>query len=807
LKVVACDDRKDFRFMSRKMLINATHPEENRVAIVADGILTELDIEVVGREQTKGNIYKAAVVRVEPGLQAAFVDYGAERPGFLQMGEIHPSLFKAADPDGSRKGKLRINDVLRRGQEILVQITKGERGTKGAALTTHLSLAGRYMVLMPESDSKGISRKIENESERKKLKKTMDSLGLPENMGFIVRTAGIDQSPEELKRDFDYLVRVYDNILAHGKKVKAPALIYKESNLVIRSIRDYFTPDIDEVLVDDPKVLQEAKEFFQQVMPECVKLVKLHTEKRPIFSRYQIEEQIETISKNKVSLPSGGSIVIDRTEALVAIDVNSGKMSGEQGIEATAFKTNLEAAEEVGRQLRLRDLGGLIVVDFIDMRERKHGREVEKTLKDALKHDKAKTSVGKISSFGMLEMSRQRIKDALAEWSFLPCPHCEGTGRVKSPEAQAVAVLRKLQAGIAKGQIAKIEGEVPLDVATYLLNGKRHELVEMEQQHQLEIVLRGRADLIAGQVELTFVRREKEDDLYLPPVTALFDANEMRAVAEPAHSAPNPVKTDAGPATDESKAKRGRNRRKKVGNDPETSETLPATAEVAVAEPATTEIPVETATADNLSALVGEDGKRKRKRRRRKKKSGGGEQGEMQTGDGKETTSAAAEPAALAAAEMPASEDATGRKKRKRRRKKKSGGGSEAQGSASVATTTAGSEAPPATTEAQTGASKPSTPRRRNRTQAAAAAEAARQESVATENPGEKAPGRGRRQPKTPAPAAIEAATEAPKRASRSRKSTPQEQTGEQTAPDGTATAAKKRNSRRKPPAPADGEA
>ncbi|HEY7746318.1 MAG TPA: Rne/Rng family ribonuclease, partial [Desulfuromonadales bacterium] len=493
--------------MTKKMLINATHPEENRVAIVEDGILTELDIEIAGKEQTKGNIYKAVVVRVEPGLQAAFVDYGAERLGFLQMGDIHPSLFKA----GEDKGRPRITDILRRGQELLVQVVKEERGTKGAALTTFLSLPGRFMVLMPDSDTKGVSRKIEDESQRKKLKAAMASLDLPEHMGYIVRTAGIGQTNEELRRDFDYLVRVWDNLQTLASQVKAPALIYKESNLVIRSIRDYFSADMDEVLVDDPKVCQEAKDFFQQVMPEFARLVKLHQERRPIFSRYQIEEQIETIVKNKVPLPSGGSIVIDTTEALVAVDVNSGKMAGEQGVEGTAYKTNLEAAEEVGRQLRLRDLGGLIVIDFIDMRDRKHVREVEKRLKDALKNDKARVTIGKISQFGMLEMSRQRIKAALAEGSYLPCPHCQGSGRIKNVEAQTVAFLRKIHGGIAKGQIGRIEGEVPLEVATYLLNTKREELLEMERRHQATIFVKGRPDFIAGQMELSFLKRDKEE--------------------------------------------------------------------------------------------------------------------------------------------------------------------------------------------------------------------------------------------------------------------------------------------------------
>ena len=495
--------------MSKKMLINATHPEEHRVAIVEDGVLSELDIEITGKQQTKGNVYKAVVVRVETGLQAAFVDYGGERPGFLQIGEIHPSLHKT-DPNSETKGRPRINDMLRRGQELLVQVVKEERGTKGAALTTFLSLPGRYMVLMPESDTKGISRKIEQESTRKKLKQAMNSMDLPDNIGYIVRTAGIGQKKTELKRDVDYLLRVYEKICERGKQVKAPALVYKESNLVIRLIRDYFSPDIDEVLVDDPKVAQEGKDFFKEVMPEYAQLVKLHQERRPIFSRYQIEEQIEALHRNKVPLPSGGSIVIDSTEALVAIDVNSGKMATEKGVEATAFKSNMEAAAEAARQLRLRDLGGLIVIDFIDMRDRKHIRDVEKCLKDALKNDKARVSVGRISQFGLLEMSRQRIKAALAEASYLPCPHCEGSGRIKSAEAQALNFVRRLSAGMAKGQIGRVEGQVPLDVAAYLLNNKRAELIRLEQQYNATIYIKGCAELTNGQLEVEFLRREKE---------------------------------------------------------------------------------------------------------------------------------------------------------------------------------------------------------------------------------------------------------------------------------------------------------
>jgi ribonuclease E len=513
--------------MSKKILINASHQEENRVAIVEDGILTELDIELEGREQTRGNIYKATVVRVETGLQAAFVDYGADRMGFLQIGEVHPDLYPTGAQDGNNRP--RINDILKRGQELLVQITREERGSKGAALTTNISLAGRYMVLMPGSSTKGISRKVENEAQRKEIKAAMNSIDIPDNTGYIVRTAGIGQSIDELHRDFKYLYGIHTKILALANSSKPPKLIYQESNVVIRSIRDYFSPDMDEVLIDDPIVFGEAQDFFRSVMPEYLHLLKRHKEHRPIFSRYQIEEQIETITQNKVPLPSGGSIVIDLTEALVAIDVNSGKMSSEKGIEATAFKTNIEAAAEVGRQLRLRDLGGLVVVDFIDMRDRKNNRDVEKALKESLKNDKARVSVGRISQFGLIEMSRQRIRAALAEGAFLPCPHCNGSGRVKSTEAQAVAFLRQVHTTCGKGAFEKVEARVPTDVADYLLNAKREELFELEKSLKLTIEIKGQAEYISGQADLEVIKRVKknQDTKSVDPITSTEDRPEL----------------------------------------------------------------------------------------------------------------------------------------------------------------------------------------------------------------------------------------------------------------------------------------
>jgi ribonuclease E len=575
--------------MNRKMLINATHPEEHRVAIVEDGALVELDIEITGKEQSRGNIYKGIVIRVETGLQAAFIDFGSERPGFLQIGEIHPSLAKNAQGN-EVKGRPRINDLLRRGQELLVQVVKEERGTKGAALTTYLSLPGRYMVLMPESDTKGVSRKIEQDSQRKKLKETMASIELPENIGYIVRTAGIGQKKTELKRDVDYLVRVYEKILDLGKKIKAPALVYKESNLVIRSIRDYFSSDIDEVLVDDPGVAREAKDFFDVVMPEYSKLVKLHQERRPIFSRYQIEEQIESISRNKVSMPSGGSIVIDSTEALVAVDVNSGKMASEQGVEGTAFKTNMEAAEEIARQLRLRDLGGLIVIDFIDMRDRKHIREVEKRLKDGLKTDKARVTVGRISQFGLLEMSRQRIKSVLAAAAFLPCPHCEGTGRIKSAESQALDFLRRIYTGMAKGHIGQVDAEIPLEVASYLLNQKRSELLELERHYEAVVIIKGRPDFTAGQTEITFHKREKDHQVtaqeYIDAASGRSDTPEEATQEIPDQE--QPEQPAASDVKEETGRKRKRPRRRRKSSEGEADK---AAAQAGAGDSGATDIP------------------------------------------------------------------------------------------------------------------------------------------------------------------------------------------------------------------------
>lgn len=558
--------------VSKKMLINVMHPEETRVAIVHDGRLMELNIEISGKEQIKGNIYKGVVLRVEPGLQAAFVDIGRAKPGFLQIGELHPDFWEWRDdvPEEQRKRRPRIQEVLRRGQELVVQIEKDERDNKGSALTSYLSLPGRYMVIMPGSDSAGISRKVEQEGTRKKLKEIVADMDVPEGMGYIIRTEAVGRAPEELQKDFTNLTELYESIKQRASEIKGAGEIYRDSGLIIRTIRDYFSDDIDEVLVDSKDAYREAKEFFHDTMPACEKLVKLHKEKRPIFSRFQLEEQIDQIYEKRVPLPSGGSLIIEPTEALVSIDVNSGKSSGERGIEDTAFKTNVEAAEEVARQLRLRDLGGLIVIDFIDMRENKHNNEVEKTLKNALKMDKARVNVGRISQFGIMEMSRQRIAKTLNDAIHLECPHCEGRGKVKSVEAMAVSFLRKVHAAAAKGTVAEVRGGLPLEVAYYLLNRKKRELTQIENDYEIEVTVKGKTSFLLNQLELDTVKREKPH---------LEDVLKSEAEAEEAHKtivprAPAPQTTadeeekveTATPAEGGKKRKRRKKKKKTTGD-------------------------------------------------------------------------------------------------------------------------------------------------------------------------------------------------------------------------------------------------
>lgn len=483
--------------MSSKILINALDPEECRIAKVTESKLEEFHIENTAKEITRGNIYKGIITRIEPGLQSVFIDYGAERHGFLQKHEIHPDYF-LDNPSGDNS----IKNIVKRGQELLVQVAKDPVMKKGAMLTTYISLPGRYIVLMPGSKNIGISRKIEDEKERTRLKDLIKSVMVPKGFGLIVRTAGSNCSKTSLNKDLKYLLRLWKNINKKGVGEDAPALLYKERNLVLRSIRDYFTSDISEILVDDEAVHHEVKNFFHIISPKHTKIVKLHNGAKPIFTKHELEEQIASIFENRVELKSGGSIVIDQTEALVAIDVNSGKGIHKKNIEQTAFSTNIEAGEEIARQLRLRDLGGLIVIDFIDMKDLKHKQEVEKTLKAYVKADKARIKVGKISKFGLLEMSRQRIRPSIEYGGYLPCKHCQGKGLQPSAETLALSFLRKLHLETLKQGISSVKGIVPVSVAGYLLNNKRKEILDLEMRREIIIHIEGDASMLPRESKI-----------------------------------------------------------------------------------------------------------------------------------------------------------------------------------------------------------------------------------------------------------------------------------------------------------------
>ena len=610
--------------MSKKMLINALHAEEARVAIVEDGRLVDLDVEIAGNEQIRGNIYKGVVVRVEPGLQAAFVDVGLKKLGFLQMGELHPENWKWREdvPEDQRHRRPRIQEVLRRGQELIVQVEKGERDNKGSALTTYASLPGRYMVLMPGSDSAGISRKVEAEGERRKLKEIISEMTIPEGYGYIIRTEAMGRSREELQKDLDSLISLYEGIRTQGAAMKGAGLIYQESALIIRTIRDYFSADIDEVLVDSKDVYKDVRECLKEIDPQFEKLVKMHQEKRPIFSRYQLEEQIDLIYEKKVPLKSGGSIFIEPTEALVSIDVNSGKSTGERGVEDTAFKTNLEAAEEAARQLRLRDLGGLIVIDFIDMRERKHNAEVEKAMKLALKADKARVNVCRISELGLLEMSRQRIRQTLHQASTLECPHCDGRGKVKSVEAMALSFLRKVHAAAAKGTVGEVVGSLPLEVAYYLLNRKRHELSQIESDYDIEVTVKGKPSYLLNQMELELVKREKLPQEELPQErTQARPQVKEEAPAQEAVAAEGRKKRKKGKAKPQVEAQAAA----QVEEQAETQAEAHVGAEAAAGPDAVPlALVVEPGGAEGVILFEGEHEEQKKKRRRKRKRGGKG---------------------------------------------------------------------------------------------------------------------------------------------------------------------------------------
>jgi ribonuclease E len=469
------------------MLINATHSEELRVALVDGQKLYDLDIESRVRGQKKSNIYKAKITRIEPSLEAAFVEYGGNRHGFLPLKEISRDYFKI--PPNEIRGRINISEVVKEGQEIIVQVDKEERGNKGAALTTQLSLAGRYMVLMPNNPrAGGISRRIEGE-EREQLKESMSQLAIPNNMGVIVRTAGIDRGVEELQWDLNYLVHLYEAITKAASERASPFLIYQESDVIIRAIRDYLRDDVAEILLDTPESFEQANQFVDQVMPQFKSRLKLYESDVPLFSRYQIEGQIESAFNREVRLPSGGALVIDPTEALVSVDINSARATRGADIEETALNTNLEAAEEICRQLRLRDIGGLIVIDFIDMSATKNQRAVENRMRDSLQVDRARVQVGKISRFGLLEMSRQRLRPSLGETSGVVCPRCSGLGTIRDVESSALAVIRMIEEESLKESSSEIRAFLPISVSSFILNEKRNILSELEERSKVRVVV------------------------------------------------------------------------------------------------------------------------------------------------------------------------------------------------------------------------------------------------------------------------------------------------------------------------------
>ncbi len=543
---------------NRKMLIDASHPEETRVVVVRDSKIEEFDYESATRKQLKGNIYLAKVTRVEPSLQAAFVDYGGNRHGFLAFSEIHPDYYQipvadreallreeeeevegaeedengngeaqvsSDDENGEagvddvgaedaleevperkprkRRRQYKIQEVIKRRQVMLVQVVKEERGNKGAALTTYLSLAGRYCVLMPNTArGGGISRKITDAKDRKRLKKIASEIKVPEGMGLIIRTAGAQRTKAEIRRDFDYLMRLWENIRELTLKSTAPKLVYEEGNLIKRAIRDLYTKDVAEILVEGEEAHKEAKAFMKMMMPSHARNVKLYKDPLPLFARYKVDAQLDALFSPIATLPSGGYLVINQTEALVSIDINSGKSTKEHSIEDTALKTNLEAAEEIARQLRLRDLAGLIVIDFIDMEEKKNNRAVERRLKEALKGDRARIQVGRISHFGLLEMSRQRLRQGMLENATRPCPHCYGTGLIRSVSSSALSILRGIEEALLNNKRPALIVRCNPDIAFYILNEKRDHLMGLEQAHDVSIYIEPDRDIAPAAFEI-----------------------------------------------------------------------------------------------------------------------------------------------------------------------------------------------------------------------------------------------------------------------------------------------------------------
>lgn len=493
----------------KRMLINAVDREEKRMAIIADSKLSEFNIQMSAKEPISGNIYKGIVMKVERGLQAAFVDYSGKKNGFLPLHDVHSDYFEKKEEGENghkhRRGGLKI------GLEVLVQVQREEKDRKGAMLTTFISLPGRYLVLMPNRQNIGVSRKIEDETDRKRLKDMIDQINKDESMGLIIRTAGMSRKKQELSRDYQQLVRLWETIKAKAASAKAPALIYQESDFGVKSLRDYLNPDIHEILVDDMDTFRKMRDYMKTVQPRNVNMIKLYKEKVPLFDKFKLEEQINEVYQERVNLKSGGYIIISPTEAMITIDVNSGRASNKKDVEETAFRANLEAAEEIARQLRLRDLGGLIVIDFIDMKDKRHNSDLEKAFKKALSFDRARIQLSKISKFGIIELSRQKKQSTIQEISFKQCAHCKGSGLIPSIEYSALGLFRKVKSEIVKESNNCIKVIASTEAAEYLLNQKRTELAGLEEAHDTSVYICSDPDLHLGESKFEFVRREDKE--------------------------------------------------------------------------------------------------------------------------------------------------------------------------------------------------------------------------------------------------------------------------------------------------------
>ena len=595
--------------MKKQMLINAVHLEQKRMAIVEDGKLVEFNIQMAVKEPITGNIYKGVVMKVERGLQAAFVNYGGKKDGFLPLRDVsHQSLAEANGREGSRP-------TLKAGQEILVQILREVSERKGALLTAYISLPGRYLVLLPNKESSGISRKIEDEGDRKRLKALVEQITTEEGLGFIVRTAGMNRTKQELARDYQHLSRLWKEIQKQAGETKAPALIYQESDFGVRSLRDYFTTDIEEILVDDVETFRQMRAYCKAVAPRNVKMIKLDKEKTPIFDKYNLEDQIRVIYQDRVELKSGGYLIINPTEAMITIDVNSGRGSSKRNVEETAYKTNMEAAEEIARQLRLRDLGGLIVIDFIDMMDQKHNAEVEKVFKKAIDLDRARIQLSHISKFGIMELSRQKKQSTIQEISYTPCPYCRGRGVRPSLEYTALTAYRKIETQAVKGLSSQIRIGLPCEVAEYLLNHKRSEIAHLESEYDMSITICSKPEMAWDELKIETTKREapaapehaghnglKAEEI---PEEEIEEAEieEVETPISPAKEEPKaeskeaPAKSGAAPAPPEGHEpakkrphRRSRHRRKKPGEKPANG-TAAAPSAVALPEAETPKLP------------------------------------------------------------------------------------------------------------------------------------------------------------------------------------------------------------------------